>query len=48
MEIPVRHEEHSDLYWFGPLESKTLRPVRYWNYVESHLPPRRVPQATLY
>jgi hypothetical protein len=21
------HEAHKDLYWFGPLESKTLRPV---------------------
>jgi hypothetical protein len=46
--MPVRHEEHNDLYWFGPPESKTLRPVWYWNYVESHLPPRRAPQAALY
>jgi hypothetical protein len=32
MEIPARHEEHSDLCWFGPPESKTLRPVSWWNY----------------
>jgi hypothetical protein len=36
-EIPARHERHDDLYWFEPLESKTLRPVWGWNYV-SHLP----------
>jgi hypothetical protein len=24
-EIPARHKEHGDLYWFGPPESKTLR-----------------------
>jgi hypothetical protein len=30
------------------LESKTLHPVWYWNYVDSHLPPRRAPQAALY
>jgi hypothetical protein len=23
----AEHREHSDLYWFRPLESKTLRPV---------------------
>jgi hypothetical protein len=31
-EIPARHEEHNDLYWFGPPESKTLRPIRWSNY----------------
>jgi hypothetical protein len=35
----VRHERHGDLYWFGPPESKTLRPVWYWSYVERDLPP---------
>jgi hypothetical protein len=38
-EIPARHERHGDLYWFGPSESKTLRPVWWWYYVESDLPP---------
>jgi hypothetical protein len=41
MEISARHEEHGDLYWFRPPGSKTLRPIWYWNYVESHLPTRR-------
>jgi hypothetical protein len=44
-EIPARHEEHNDLYWFGPPEGKTLRPVWYWNYVERGLPPRREPST---
>jgi hypothetical protein len=43
-EIPARHKEHSDLYWFGPPESKTLRLVWYWDYVESHLPQGRRPR----
>jgi hypothetical protein len=30
-EISARYEGHSDLYWFGPPESKTLRPV-WWDY----------------
>jgi hypothetical protein len=38
-EISARHERHGDLYWFGPPESKTLRPVWWWYFVESHLPP---------
>jgi hypothetical protein len=46
--ISVRHEDHNDLYWFGPLESKTLRVVWYWNYVERDLPPWRALQAALY
>jgi hypothetical protein len=25
--VNTKHEAHKDLYWFGPLESKTLRPV---------------------
>jgi hypothetical protein len=37
-EIPARHERHDDLYWFGPSESKTLRLVWYWNYVERSAP----------
>jgi hypothetical protein len=44
-EIPAGHEEHDDLYWFGPPESKTLRTVWWWNYV-SHLPPRRALSTT--
>jgi hypothetical protein len=27
MEITTRHKDKAILYWFGPLESKTLRPV---------------------
>jgi hypothetical protein len=27
MEITTRHKDKVILYWFGPLESKTLRPV---------------------
>jgi hypothetical protein len=38
-EIPARHERHDDLYWFGPPESKTLRLVWWWYYVERDLPP---------
>jgi hypothetical protein len=37
MEIRARHEEHGYLYWLGHPESKTLRPVWWWNYV-NHLP----------
>jgi hypothetical protein len=37
-EIPARHEEHGDLYWFGPPESKTLRPVWWWYYPRERCP----------
>jgi hypothetical protein len=38
MEISVRHEEHDGLYCFGPLESKILRPVWWWNYLRVIFP----------
>jgi hypothetical protein len=37
-ESPARHERHSDLYWFGPPESKTLRPVWWWHYPRVRCP----------
>jgi hypothetical protein len=37
-EILTRHEEDSDLYWSGPPESKTLRPVWWWYYVRESCP----------
>jgi hypothetical protein len=37
-EIPTRHEKHGNLYWFGPLESKTLRPVWWWYYARESCP----------
>jgi hypothetical protein len=43
-EIPVRHEEHDDLCWFGPPESKTLRPVWWWNYARPICPRRGHPR----
>jgi hypothetical protein len=53
-EISARHERHCDLYWFGPLESKTLHPVWWW-YYPREVPSKRestypwgAPQAALY
>jgi hypothetical protein len=37
-EISARHEEHGALYWFGPPESKTLHPVRWWIYAREIYP----------
>jgi hypothetical protein len=47
-EIPVRHERHDDLYWFGRPESKTLRPVWWWYYArESSAPEEGVDDVVM-
>jgi hypothetical protein len=42
-EILARHEEHSDLYWFGPPKSKTLRPIWWGNYATEICPEEGAP-----
>jgi hypothetical protein len=36
-EITMRHKDKEILYWFGPLESKTLRPVLWFVLIRSQV-----------